>query len=244
MRPQIRLSLLPALLAACGLAALTRCGGSTAARPQEQSDATSTEHDAAIESGEDSSEDVTTGCGFSCDVADAGDVTLVVCPATAPAVGSACTLPEGEECEYGASWWLGCDVVVRCMQGVWKVAGASQACLEQDAGGACPATFAEAVGIDAGADMCPAPGCQYPDGYCECLVGCGGGGQSGHPRPQAVVGQWYCKAATPQCPSPRPDLGTSCDSDARCLYGMECGCGAQLQCTEGVWQGFATFPCP
>jgi hypothetical protein len=222
------------------LAAITHCGGSTATPAEGPADATSTAHDAAAEAGEDA-QDSGAGCGFACDAGD--EVTLVACPSSAPQVGSACSLPEAEECEYGGSWWLGCNFIVRCTQGVWQAAQAGQACVQQDAGGTCPATWAEASGVGAGIGMCPAPGCQYPEGYCECLVGCGGGGAI-RPKPQ-IAGHWYCAASTPQCPSPRPDLGTSCgDSDAGCQYGTACGCGEQLYCTGGVWQGFALPPCP
>jgi hypothetical protein len=69
----------------------------------------------------------------------------------------------------------------------------------------------------------------------------GGGGAIREPR---IAGHWYCAAATPQCPTPRPDLGTSCDSDASCQYGTACGCGEELFCTGGVWQGYSLPPCP
>jgi hypothetical protein len=193
--------------------------------------------DAGPEAGDDAPD--AGGCGLSCDAGE--DVAFGACPASAPPIGSACTLPEPEQCEYGGSWWLGCNAILRCTQGAWQKAPPGQACTQQDAGGACPATFAEASGTDAGLGMCPAPGCQYPDGYCECLVGCGGGGAIREPR---IAGHWYCAAATPQCPTPRPDLGTSCDSDASCQYGTACGCGEELFCTGGVWQGYSLPPCP
>jgi hypothetical protein len=194
--------------------------------------------DAATEASDDAAD--ASSCGFSCD--EGADVALSVCPASAPPIGSACALPEQEQCEYGGSWWLGCNVILRCAQGTWQASPAEQPCTQQDAGGECPATFAGASGGDAGLGMCPAPGCQYPDGYCECLVGCGGGGAI-HLKPQ-IAGHWYCAAATAQCPTPRPDLGTACDSDASCQYGTACGCGEQLFCTGGVWQGFSLPPCP
>jgi hypothetical protein len=218
---------------------VTHCGGSTSTPREGPADATSTAAEAGLEAGEDAAPE--SGTCLSCD-ADAGtDLPLAACPSSAPAPGSACSLTEQEECEYGPSWWLGCNLLLRCTQGAWKIAGAGQGCFEQDAGGSCPATWAAASTLDAGIGMCPAPGCQYPEGYCECLVGCGGGGAW---RPQ-IAGNWYCAAATPQCPSPRPDLGTACgDSDASCRYGTACGCGEQLSCTGGVWQGFAFPPCP
>jgi hypothetical protein len=239
MRLTPALPTLSALFAALGLVAVAHCGGSTAAPREGQADATSLAPDAMPEAGEDA-QDGGTSCGFSCDAGDAA--ALVACPSSAPALGSACSLPEAEECEYGGSWWLGCNLVLRCTQGAWKAAPAEQQCVQQDAGGSCPATWAEASAVDAGIGMCPAPGCQYPEGYCECLVGCGGGGAIREPQ---LAGHWYCAPSTPRCPSPRPDLGTSCgDSDASCQYGTACGCGEQLFCTGGVWQGFSLPPCP
>jgi hypothetical protein len=230
-------AILPGLFAALGLAAVTHCGGSTSSPDAGPADATSTTGDATP----DARDDALDAPGDSAAVDASEDVTLTVCPAAAPQLGSACSLPE-QECEYGSSWWLGCNLIVRCAQGVWQKAPAEQACEQQDAGGACPATWDEASDLDAGIGLCPAPGCQYAEGYCECLLACGGGGAI--PRPQ-LAGHWYCAAATPQCPSPRPDLGTSCgDSDASCQYGTPCGCGEQLFCIDGVWQGFSLPPCP
>jgi len=235
---------LSAVLATAGLAAAAHCGGSTTSPREGAGDASFVTPEAAPADATSASDDASPdagGCGFSCDAAD--DVALRACPAAAPPIGSACSLPEQEQCEYGGSWWLGCNVLLRCTQGTWQAAPAEQWCTEQDAGGTCPATFAEASRADAGIGMCPAPGCQYPDGYCECLVGCGGGGAIKE-KPE-IAGRWYCAAATPQCPTPRPDLGTGCgDSDASCQYGTPCGCGEQLFCSGGVWQGFSLPPCP
>ncbi len=237
---RLRLTL-ASLASLAALATSMHCGGSTSTPREGPADATSAPSDALPGDATGASDGATeaAACDFSCDAGE--DVALVACPGTAPSIGSACTLPEPEQCEYGGSWWLGCNLILRCTQGVWQAAPPGQGCIQQDAGGVCPATFAEASGVDAGLGRCPAPGCQYPDGYCECLVGCGGGGIE---KPQ-IAGHWYCAAATPQCPTPRPDLGTGCgESDASCQYGTACGCGEQLFCTDGVWQGFALPPCP
>jgi hypothetical protein len=147
----------------------------------------------------------------------------------------------GETCEYGSSWWLECNPAVLCLGGVWTDRGIDPECALRDGGGACPATFAQASAADAGA-MCPAADCQYPEGYCECLTGCGGGGQV---RGHELLGDWYCAAATPACPSPRPLLGTACDVDASfCTYGTACGCGQMEECRQSVWQGQPIPPCP
>ncbi len=95
--------------------------------------------------------------------------------------------------------------------------------------------------MDAGLALCPAPECQYPEGYCVCMTACGGGGQV---RAE-IAGRWFCGQATPGCPSPRPDLGTACEeAGGGCLYGDQCNCGENLRCTDGVWQGGATPVCP
>jgi len=168
-------------------------------------------------------------------------VAYVVCPPTPPAFGTACPAL-GEDCEYGSSWWLGCNLVVRCTASGWAQAPAElqQGCHLRDAGGSCPATWVEASAIDASLATCPAAECQYPEGYCVCMFLCGSVGQW---RPE-IRGSWYCAPATSECPSPRPDLGTGCTKTAACTYGEQCGCGEDLQCVGDVWQGGATSACP
>ncbi len=167
------------------------------------------------------------------------DVAFLPCPVTAPTSGAACDV-EGEDCEYGASWWLVCDLLLRCTGGHWVTPPNGASCGWLDAGGTCPATFAAASAFDGGIE-CPAPDCQYPEGYCECLVGCGGGGQL--PRPE-LAGRWACMEASAGCPSPRPRLGTSCEAGTGCGYGWPCGCGQSQSCVDGVWQGSPTPVCP
>lgn len=180
--------------------------------------------------------DASTGCLGSCgDAAPYGP-----CPLTAPSPGSACPSP-GEQCEYGTNWWIGCNQVFRCSPaGTWSPQPPMQVCAYPDASQGCPATYAEATGIDAGNGMCPAAECEYAEGSCACLAACGGGAKR-----LDLVGNWYCQPATPECPSPRPDLGTACDGDGGlCQYGLPCGCGSQLACVGGVWRGGATPACP
>jgi hypothetical protein len=226
------------------------CGGSTATHPSGPADASSPGPDSSL-GPPDAAEDVTVledasscGPGFGCG-SDAGIDAgpFVACPTAAPTVGSACDLPAGEECEYGSHWWLGCDVLVRCEQGAWQLAPQPQPCIGEDDGGGCPSTWDEASSLDASTGTCPAATCGYPEGTCTCMHSCGGGGQE--PKPLDVMGSWFCQAATAQCPSPRPDLGTPCASDGGyCQYGAACDCGQMLACTGGVWQGYPTPPCP
>lgn len=230
-----------AMIAACGGATATRSGEDASAdAPVTSLDGTAGGPDADADGSGDA-----TACSFCLDASS--DVHLSLCPSTPPDAGSACSLAEGEQCEYGSSWWLECNLVLRCQGGTWQTNGGGSGfgpCAGQDAGGSCPATWAEANAIDAGTGFgpCPAPDCQYPEGYCECLTGCGGGGQ---PQPMLLMGRWYCAASTAECPSPRPDLGTACSSEgSSCRYGQLCGCGQDLQCSGGVWQGYPIPPCP
>ncbi|HEX8795506.1 MAG TPA: hypothetical protein VF765_31365 [Polyangiaceae bacterium] len=232
------------LLAAAAVLMLAACGGATTTRSTEDASTDGSTATDGTANGPDANADAS-GDATACDscIDAASDVHLSLCPASPPAPGSACTLADGEECEYGSSWWLSCNLVLRCQGGTWQQAGVGGLCVGQDSGGMCPATWAEANAIDAGnvVGPCPAPDCQYPEGYCECLTGCGGGGA---PHPMLLMGRWYCAPSTADCPSPRPDLGTACSSDASCQYGEPCGCGQSLQCTGGVWQGYPIPPCP
>lgn len=171
--------------------------------------------------------------GSTCAGCDAGpDVAHVVCPSTPPAVGAACPAI-GEACEYGKDWWLDCDLVVQCTASGWQQLPAGLGCPAADAGGVCPATYAQASEVDAGRLSCPAAECQYAEGTCICIPLCTCGPQR---RPE-ISGRWTCMPATSECPSPRPRLGTACTGAAVCSYGESCGCGEQLQCVSGVWQG-------
>jgi hypothetical protein len=235
----MRLYLLFGLASAvCGVAALAHCGGTTASTGGEDggTDATAASDGSGDDAGD---EDGSLGCGFSCDAGDE-HVPFVLCPPSVPADGSACGVPD-EVCEYGKSWWLQCNVVVRCYGGTWHPLYDGTQCPWLEAGGACPATWAQASAIEAGA-TCVAADCQYPQGYCECGGACGGGGA---PKPPLYGLAWTCADASAACPSPRPLAGTACGaSDASCNYGWSCGCGEWMQCTDGVWQGFASPPCP
>jgi hypothetical protein len=222
------------------LTALARCGGTRITT------ATRVGADASVADGpSDDGADATSSCvGFGC-AGDAGDelVLLASCPATPPAVGSSC-VGEGA-CEYGPNWFLTCNLVMWCAQGIWHAPPQyPNPCSVKDAG-VCPATWAEATATDAswgrGIGSCPALECQYPQGSCACLS-CGAG--QGQVREQLLYGFWSCFAATAQCPSPRPDLGTRCDSDASCNYGGSCCTGQNLQCTGGMWHGYSGQVCP
>ena len=225
------------------------CGGVTAVGAASDASAdrtTASDGSSAVDAvtGFDAGADTSVGCGFSCD--DAGDAALPPCPATPPAPQSPCTA--SQVCEYGSSWWLNCNVVLRCVDTgsgarAWNVEFDGGQCPWLDAGGPCPATWDEAKSVDAGSFSCPFVSCVYPEGFCGCGIGCGGGG--GLPRPADVAGIFTCIAAQPGCPEPRPLSGTPCaDSGAYCSYGFACGCGEIQQCVEGMWQSSPQPPCP
>jgi len=214
------------------------CGGTVAGSRGEDASADGTAAGDAGATGDATVADVDEedACvGFGCEQAEAAPI--VPCPASPPTLGSPCD--QGEACEYGSSWWLECNTAFGCIGGQWRPVHPT-ACTWLDGGGTCPATFAQASALDAGFE-CPAADCQYPEGYCECLVGCGGGGQI---RKPLIAGRWACAAATAECPSPRPLLGTACEGDASCNYGWPCGCGQMEECRQGVWEGMSSPVCP
>jgi hypothetical protein len=178
---------------------------------------------------DDGGDDGASVCSF-CHVNDAR-VPFVLCSASPPEAGTPCAVPD-EACEYGTSWSLECNLVLRCMQGIWREEFSGAPCPRLDAGSGCPATWQQANAVDAAA--CPATDCQYPEGYCECGAACGHGGEQ----------PWQCTPATSDCPSPRPRLGSACTGSASCAYGWSCVCGQQQGCVDGVWQGDLDPPCP
>ena len=235
----LALTLLAGTVALAGCGGITSSGGGTADASVDRTLASSDTGPGVDTAAGDE------GADTSCLDCDAGDVRVPysACPSDPPTLGDPCSA-DGETCEYGPTWWLVCNTVLRCTHGTWQkdpISGPAP-CDELDAGGPCPATWAEANATDAGPGLCPAADCQYPEGYCECLSHCGGGGMI-H---ASIPGSWRCQAATPTCPSPRPLLGTSCDEpdSGFCNYSWPCGCGQSLECRGSVWEGYPSPPCP
>jgi hypothetical protein len=229
---------------ACGCGGVTKAGATSDA----STDGTAAFDGSGVMDGSsiaDAGADTNLGCGFSCQ--DAGsDGPRPPCPAQPPAASSPCSGPQ--VCEYGSSWWLSCNVTVQCLATsagtwAWSVEFDGGQCTEAvDAGGPCPATYAEASSVDASPPTCPFVTCVYPEGFCGCGILCGGGG--GLPKPLDVSGLFACIPARPGCPEPRPLSGTPCDSGASCDYGFGCGCGQGLQCVGGMWEAYREPPCP
>ncbi|HEY6463233.1 MAG TPA: hypothetical protein VIY73_23860 [Polyangiaceae bacterium] len=158
-----------------------------------------------------------------------------VCPASLPAIGSACT-HENVECEYGSAWWsVSCDSVVRCSGGAWtKDLPSFEPCRPEPGpnSASCPPTYAQ---VPQGAS-CDATGlsCVYGQGLCSCEVPLGG--------PIQVDGgsaSWDCVPGN-GCPFPRPRLGSACSVPSgtsctyeECSYGQSCEGGAWVSEEEG-----------
>ncbi len=151
------------------------------------------------------------------------------CPASPPASGGACS-PESIDCEYGSSPRPDCNQQFQCVGGHWQDHSSGTICPPPTD---CPSTYAS---ITPGNDCNPdGLACAYPgDGTCFCTTNFG---------VQKQTPAWLCVAATSQCPSPRPDIGSACSQPGQqCDYGS-CQGGAALSCTGGVWTQVST-PCP
>ncbi len=145
-----------------------------------------------------------------------------VCPASAPAQGSACTHDE-LECEYG------CNNVLTCADGTWGGAilpGGGALCDAGSNPATCPAALSAITSGAACANE--GPTCVYAGGICQC---------SGPMDPWPDAGStWYC-GPEQGCPFPRPPIGSACSTpDQRCDYEQ---CGGNQVCQGGVWQPVA-----
>jgi hypothetical protein len=154
--------------------------------------------------------------------ADVSDLAVTGCPTAAPASGDPCSVAAAV-CEYGSDRQPDCDTVARCNAGAWRVtAPAGSGCPSPTVGvGAeCPGSLAQvSVGM-----TCARSGiaCGYPQGLCACSA-------SGGATPK-----WQCE--DPQCPQPRPRLGSACDPEGRqCVYGLCPSSRYVLYCNGGRW---------
>ena len=151
------------------------------------------------------------------------------CPASPPTVGAACS-PANMQCEYGSNPNPNCNQLFGCTSSGWVNQSSGAACPPSNL---CPSSYAS---VPAGQNCSPDTlTCAYPEGECICTTNLGG--------PQSQTAQWDCIPATNGCPSPRPDIGTSCSQPGLdCNYGA-CGGGVDLVCKDGRWQQ-VYIPCP
>jgi len=151
------------------------------------------------------------------------------CPTSAPANGSVCT-DENLECEYGTSEYPGCDAVTQCESGTWQ---------EEQSGGfcpginpsQCPSSMAAANGQSCDPGQYGSVSCWYATGGCYC--GSLGGPIMVEPDGGYAPQTWQCDDPGPQCPQPRPRIGSTCsDEGLSCQY-LECDFAES--CTGGIW---------
>jgi hypothetical protein len=157
------------------------------------------------------------------------------CPTSAPTSGTPCQDFE-VECEYGTSANVSCNQLLKCIPdcdpdgcptGTWTNVASSAPCVT-----GCPSTYASVpVTTDCQTDGLV---CGYAQGTCTCSNG-------GVPHPGGPA--WDCFPAQSGCPSPRPNLGTSCTAEGQsCDYGS-CYGGIAVECSHGSWQETMTA-CP
>ncbi len=160
---------------------------------------------------------------------DDGGTWSPVCPASLPAIGSACT-PEGAECEYGTSVYTACNTTVACAQGAWRAQMFGGTCPSGPRPTVCAASFGD---VPRGATCAPqGTECAYAQGACRCEFG-----GFGPPPPQdggGALPTWHCDDPEPGCPPIRPRVGSTCNGPAHmfCMY-RECAFGEE--CTDGYW---------
>lgn len=152
------------------------------------------------------------------------------CPKNQPTQGAACSLAT-LQCEYGSDPRVSCNVVATCNSShQWMVVATDLFC-STDGGAACPAKQAD---VPVGQSCSPLNLlCEYPDGLCGCT------------RIAHQYDRWVCDKPNPQCPYPRPRLGTACTQDQQsCDYGSCTALGGIVEkCVGGTWHQ-ENFGCP
>jgi hypothetical protein len=199
--------------------ALAGCGGSTASITDGDGGA-----DAGTDTGiHDGSPSPDTG------VPDGGGTG---CPSSLPADGSPCPMELPYVCEYGDN--VHCTTTASCYrpgsggQLTWHVTPPDPTCGHNAA--QCPSSF----GTPPNGSACPvAATCDYTEGRCTCASCFGDAG---------AQTDWTCAPwlMPPNCPEPRPLLGTACAQDNQeCAYGPPCcgvvDTGPDMKCIAGVW---------
>jgi hypothetical protein len=149
-------------------------------------------------------------------------------------------VPDGEDCEYGTQSYF-CNQHFTCVAGEWKknlinsfFCGTDDACSSVVDGGVCHG---------------PGQVCSNGDAsICVCSE-CG----AGPPPPPPPDGgsyanrAWRCFSPGVGCAVDRANVGSACDlpDGSACSYAQNgCCTGVEELCTDGVWIGLATEPCP
>jgi hypothetical protein len=170
-------------------------------------------------------------CAHSCGQPKNFDVTNHE-PCTNFAPGAACVGVMGTICEVKNHPDPSCNEWHVCVRsgGTWKTRPPENA----NCPTACPATFTEASGPDAGpaASSSSSSLCEYPEGTCGPALLDGG-----------AAGPWTCAKTTAlrgspdQCPTLRPAIGTpGCPDGLVCEYGYcKLRNATRLQCQENQW---------
>lgn len=163
------------------------------------------------------------------DASPTNDAGSPYCPTSPPTQNASCS-KNGLWCEWGSDPNLNCNTTAQCANGSWIVnQGAS--CITPPNSSSCPATFASVPVNQLCGDLVGTT-CEYAQGACGCAVPSGP-----YPEDASAVAKWYCDDPAAGCPTPRPKLGTSCNSE-----GLECDyspctlpTGASIVCQGGTW---------
>ena len=150
------------------------------------------------------------------------------CPGSPPTASAPCS-DDGLECEYGSNPSPSCNQLFLCSNGAWTDETAKQVCPPQSD---CPSSYAS---VPQNQTCSPENlACEYTEGTCICS----------HGAPVSQTPTWHCFPTQSGCPSPRPNIGDTCNapSSLSCNYGA-CNGGVELQCKGGVWQQ-VEVPCP
>jgi hypothetical protein len=155
------------------------------------------------------------------------------CPPSPPTAGSSCALAYASfSCEYGGDQDLECDTLATCSNATWSLTEAPTDgfCPTSKPGkNGCPASYS---GVHVGQACSGVTDCAYPQGRCACTVPIGGPVEL-----EDAGAEWICETPESGCPEPRPQAGTSCDSEGlTCDYGT-CTLpgGTAMECAGGRW---------
>lgn len=183
------------------------------------------------------------GCDFCLNDATLSDsappteLPPVLCPSSAPTLGTACDVPEYEDCEYGSSTSFFCDEIFNCLSGVWATSKPQ-----------CQATQPCDALVDGGACTSAGEACGAPDSGTVCVCMECGGGPPPPPGSDGAVSSgpaWRCFDPGTGCSSERANSGTACNlpSGSVCRFGGGCCSGVVEECEQGVWLAGPGVPC-